>query len=29
MLDGEQRRGSDVSRFDRELATLVERYLRP
>lgn len=29
MLDGEQPRGSDVRRFDRELATLVERYLRP
>jgi AcrR family transcriptional regulator len=29
MLDGEQRRGADVRRFDRELATMVERYLRP
>jgi AcrR family transcriptional regulator len=29
MLDGEQRRGADVRRFDRELATMVERYLQP
>lgn len=29
MLDGEQRRGADVRVFDKELATLVERYLRP
>lgn len=29
MLDGEQPRGSDVGRFDAELATLVERYLQP
>ena len=29
MLDGEQPRGSDVRRFDAELGTLVERYLRP
>lgn len=29
MLDGERRRGADVRRFDRELATMVERYLQP
>ena len=29
MLDGEQRRGGDVRRFDQELATIVERYLQP
>lgn len=29
MLDGEQPRGSDVRRFDRELAAIVRRYLQP
>jgi len=29
MLDGEQRRGADVGRFDRELAAMVRRYLAP
>jgi AcrR family transcriptional regulator len=29
MLDGEQPRGADVRRFDRELATIVRRYLQP
>lgn len=29
MLDGEQPRGADVALFDQELATIVERYLRP
>jgi len=29
MLDGEQRRGADVRRFDRELAAMVRRYLTP
>jgi AcrR family transcriptional regulator len=29
MLDVERPRGSDVRRFDQELATMVERYLQP
>ncbi len=29
MLEGEQPPGSDVGRFDEELATMVERYLQP
>jgi AcrR family transcriptional regulator len=29
MLDGEQPRGADVRRFDRELASMVRRYLQP